>query len=93
MKMLKNKNTGEKRPLIRCQIHKCNKIIHIGDKMGYDDNYNVYCLDCSYDMFNARGQVDDDWISGDIGWEEIDEEVDQLLYEKENKWKKNRMVA
>jgi len=74
MKILKNSTTGEERPLIRCGITRCNKVIHIGDEMGYNKNYDVFCKDCSNDLFVTRGEVDDDWISGDIGWEEIEEE-------------------
>ena len=73
LRMLKNKNTGEERPLIRCGITRCNKVIHIGDSMGFDKNYDVFCKDCSDDLFVARGEIDDDWISGDTGWEEIEE--------------------
>ena len=73
MKILKNKNTGEERPLIRCGVPRCNKVIHIGDTMGYDKNYDVYCNECSFDLFVMRGSIDDDWISGDIGWEEVTE--------------------
>ena len=85
LRMLKNKNTGEERPLIRCGITRCNQVVHLGEEMGYDKNYDVFCEGCSDDMFVARGEIDDDWISGDIGWAEIDAEADQLLYEQENK--------
>ena len=73
MKMLKNQNTGEERPLYRCGISKCDTIIHLGDSMGYDKNYDVFCNDCSDDMYVKRGIIDNDWISGDDGWEEIEE--------------------
>ena len=77
MKILKNKNTGEERPLIRCGITRCDKVIHIGDAMGYNKNYDVFCEDCSNDLFVARGQIDNDWISGDSGWEEIEDPADR----------------
>ena len=77
MNILKNQNTGEERPLIRCGITACNKVIHIGDEMGYDKNYDVFCESCSNDLFVARGQIDDDWISGDEGWEEIEDPADR----------------
>ena len=73
MKILKNSNTGEERPLIRCNVPLCDEIIHIGDTMGYDSNYDVFCKDCSSDFFVKKGTIDDDWISGDFGWEEIEE--------------------
>ena len=79
MKMLKNKNTGEERPLIRCGITRCDKVIHIGDAMGYNKNYDVFCEECSGDLFVARGEANDDWISGDPGWEEVDVEEEQCL--------------
>ena len=72
MKILKNRDTGEERPLIRCNVPLCDEIIHIGDTMGYDKNYDVFCEDCSSDLFVRRGTIDDDWISGDFGWEEIE---------------------
>ena len=72
MKILKNSSTGEERPLIRCNVPLCDEIIHIGDTMGYDKNYDVFCEDCSSDLFVRRGTIDDDWISGDFGWEEIE---------------------
>ena len=77
MKILKNKNTGEERPLIRCGVPRCKKVIHIGDTMGYDKNYDVYCNECSFDLFVKRGSIDDDWISGDEGWEEIEDPADR----------------
>ena len=73
MKILKNKTTGEKRPLIRCGITFCNQVIHLGDSMGYDKNYDVFCGDCSDSLFVARGVIDDDWISGDDFWEECND--------------------
>ena len=73
MKILKNSTTGEERPLIRCGMSLCDGVIHIGDEMGYDKNYDVFCSECSDDLFVARGTVDDDWISGDTGWEEVEE--------------------
>jgi hypothetical protein len=83
MKILKNKTTGEERPLIRCGITYCNQVIHIGDSMGYDKNYDVFCESCSDDLFVSRGQIDDDWISGDNGWEEVDESVETLTEREE----------
>ena len=73
VKILRNKHTSELRPLIRCGISDCFKVIHIGDNMGYDKNYDVFCESCSDDLFVKRGTIDDDWISGDTGWEEIEE--------------------
>ena len=73
MKILKNKYTNEERPLIKCNVPLCDEIIHIGDTMGYDKNYDVFCNDCSDDMYVKRGIIDNDWISGDDGWEEIEE--------------------
>ena len=73
MKILKNQNTGEERPLYKCGISKCDTVIHLGDSMGYDKNYDVYCESCSDDLFVARGQIDDDWINGECGWDEVDE--------------------
>jgi hypothetical protein len=72
-KILKNSSTGEERPLIKCGVPLCGEIIHIGDTMGYDSNYDVFCEGCSDDMFVKRGTIDDAWISGDDGWEEIEE--------------------
>ena len=72
MKILKNKNTGEEIPLIKCGVSLCDEVIHIGDTMGYDTNYDVFCAECSVDMFVKRGTIDDDWISGDGVWEEIE---------------------
>ena len=70
-KILKNSSTGEERPLIKCGVPLCGEIIHLGDTMGYDSNYDVFCESCSDDMFVKRGTIDDAWISGDDGWEEI----------------------
>ena len=77
MNILKNQNTGEERPLIRCGMAACNKVIHIGDTMGYDKNYDVFCKECSNNLFVARGEINDDWISGDEGWEEIEHPADR----------------
>tara|TARA_R100000656_G_scaffold123134_1_gene99347 strand:- start:95 stop:331 length:237 start_codon:yes stop_codon:yes gene_type:complete len=74
MKILKNSTTGEQRPLIKCGIALCDKVIHIGDDMGYDKNYDVFCKCCSNDMFVKRGTIDNDWISGDGEWEEVEKD-------------------
>ena len=70
--ILRNSNTGEERPLIRCGLTGCSRVIHLGEEMGYDKNYDVFCKSCSANLFVASGQIDDDWISGDEGWEEVE---------------------
>lgn len=70
--ILKNKHTSEERPLIKCNA--CYEVLHIGDTIGHNDNYDVFCVDCSEDRYVRRGIIDDDWISGDDGWEEIEKE-------------------
>ena len=37
--ILKNKHTSEERPLIKCNA--CYEVLHIGDTIGHNDNYDV----------------------------------------------------
>ena len=72
--ILKNSETGEERPMVRCGMIACNRVIHLGEDILYDSNYDVYCDDCEDECgFVQRGTLDDDWISGDCGWEEVED--------------------
>ena len=72
--ILKNETTGEIRPMVKCGMSACNRVIHLGESISYNSNYDVYCDDCEDDCgFVQRATLDDDWISGDCGWEEIED--------------------
>ena len=76
--ILKNETTGEIRPMVRCGMSACNRVIRLGESISYNSNYDVYCDDCEDDCgFVQRATLDDDWISGDCGWEEVEGEICQ----------------
>ena len=54
--ILKNETTGEIRPMVRCGMSACNRVIHLGESISYNSNmmFIVMIAKMIVDLFKGR---------------------------------------